>query len=74
MIRLKMLDLGISISRNHMRGIKDMVEQNDNFFYEIINNVPADPIFDFTSINEKADEDDIVADDAKASIIGKIKE
>ena len=29
---------GPSISRNHMRGIEDMVEQNDNSFDGIINN------------------------------------
>ena len=37
---------GPSISRNHMRGIEDMVEQNDNNFDGVINNVkvePADP-------------------------------
>ena len=35
---------GPSISRNHMRGIEDMVEQNDNSFDGIINNVPAAPV------------------------------
>ena len=37
---------GPSISRNPMRGIEDMVEQNDNNFDGVINNVkvePADP-------------------------------
>lgn len=37
---------GPSISRNHMRGIEDMVEQNDNSFDGIINNVPAAPVPD----------------------------
>ena len=31
---------GPSISRNHMRGIEDMVEQNDNSFDGVINNLP----------------------------------
>ena len=64
--------LGPSISRNHMRGIEDMVEQNDNSFDGIINNVPTAPVLDFAAINEKADEEDIAAD-TKASIIEKIK-
>ena len=64
---------GPSISRNHMRGIKDMVEQNDNSFDEIINNVPAAPVPDFAEINEKADQEDIIAD-TKASVMEKIKE
>lgn len=64
---------GPSISRNHMRGIKDMVEQNDNSFDGIINNVRAAPVPDFAEINEKADQEDIAAD-TKASVMEKIKE
>lgn len=64
---------GPSISRNHMRGIEDMVEQNDNSFDGIINNVPAAPVPDFAEINEKADQEDIAAD-TKASVMEKIKE
>lgn len=64
---------GLSISRNHMRGIEDMVEQNDNSFDGIINNVPAAPVPDFAEINEKADQEDIMAD-TKASVMEKIKE
>ena len=64
---------GPSISRNHMRGIEDMVEQNDNSFDGIINNVPAVPVPDFAEINEKADQEDIIAD-TKASVMEKIKE
>ena len=56
-----------------MRGIEDMVEQNDNSFDGIINNVPAAPVPDFTEINEKADQEDIIAD-TKASVMEKIKE
>jgi hypothetical protein len=63
---------GPSISRNHMRGIEDMVEQNDNSFDGIINNVPAAPVPDFAEINEKADQEDIIAD-TKASVMEKIK-
>ena len=64
---------GPSISRNHMRGIENMVEQNDNSFDGIINNVPAAPVPDFAEINEKADQEDIAAD-TKASVMEKIKE
>ena len=32
---------GPSISRNYMRGVEDQVEQNDNNFDGIINNVPT---------------------------------
>ena len=31
---------GSSVSRNPMRGIEDMVEQNDNSFDGVINNLP----------------------------------
>lgn len=56
-----------------MRGIEDMVEQNDNSFDGIINNVPVAAVPDFVEINEKADQEDIVAD-TKASVMEKIKE
>lgn len=32
--------VGPSVSRNPMRGIEDMVEQNDNSFDGVINNLP----------------------------------
>ena len=64
---------GPSISRNHMSGIEDMVQQNDNSFDGIINNVPAAAVPDFAEINEKADQEDIAAD-TKASVMEKIKE
>ena len=32
---------GPSISRNYLRGIEDQVEQNDNNFDGIINNIPT---------------------------------
>ena len=34
---------GPSISRNPMRGFEDMVEQNDNSFDGVINNVKVEP-------------------------------
>ena len=34
------LGAGPSVSRNPMRGIEDMVEQNDNSFDGVINNLP----------------------------------
>ena len=53
-----------SISRNPMRGIEDMVEQNDNSFDGVINNVKPEP-------------DSIIlelSDDDKKSVLGKLKE
>lgn len=55
---------GPSISRNPMRGIEDMVEQNDNSFDGVINNVKPEP-------------DSIIlelSDDDKKSVLGKLKE
>ena len=57
-------DAGPSISRNPMRGIEDMVEQNDNSFDGVINNVKPEP-------------DSIIlelSDDDKKSVLGKLKE
>ena len=57
-------DAGPSISRNPMRGIEDIVEQNDNNFDGIINNVKPEP-------------DPIIlelSDDDKKSVLGKLKE
>lgn len=64
---------GPSISRNHMRGIEDMVEQNDNSFDGVINNVPTAPAPDFVSVNEQAAQDEI-AEETKTSVMAKIKE
>lgn len=55
---------GPSISRNPMRGIEDMVEQNDNSFDGVINNVKAEPA---------AGTPEIVADDKK-SVLEKLRE
>ena len=53
-----------SISRNPMRGIEDMVEQNDNSFDGVINNVKAEPA---------AGTPEIVSDDKK-SVLEKLRE
>ena len=55
---------GPSISRNPMRGIEDMVEQNDNSFDGVINTVKAEPA---------AGTPEIVADDKK-SVLEKLRE
>ena len=55
---------GPSISRNPMKGIEDMVEQNDNSFDGVINNVKAEPA---------AGTPEIVADDKK-SVLEKLRE
>ncbi len=55
---------GPSISRNPMRGIEDMVEQNDNCFDGVINNVKVEPA---------AGTLEIVPDDKK-SVLEKLKE
>lgn len=60
---------GPSISRNPMRGIEDMVEQNDNSFDGVINNLPEPkPAAQVTA------EDVIEEEHKKKSIIGKIRE
>lgn len=56
--------VGPSISRNPMRGIEDMVEQNDNNLDGVINNVKVD---DATGILE-------LIPDEKKSVIEKLKE
>lgn len=55
---------GPSISRNPMRGIEDMVEQNDNNFDGVINNVKVEP---------QVGTLEIVPDDKK-SVLEKLKE
>lgn len=55
---------GPSISRNPMHGIEDMVEQNDNSFDGVINNVKTDPA---VAIPEAIQED-------KKSVLEKLKE
>lgn len=53
-----------SISRNPMRSIEDMVEQNDNSFDGVINNVKVEPAAGTLAI---------VQDDKK-SVLEKLKE
>ena len=55
---------GPSVSRNPMRGIEDMVEQNDNNFDGVINNVKVEPAVGTL---------EIVLDDKK-SVLEKLKE
>lgn len=55
---------GPSISRNSMRGIEDMVEQNDNNFDGVINNVKIEP----DTIMLK------LSDDDRKSVLEKLKE
>ena len=55
---------GPSISRNPMKGIEDMVEQNDNNLDGVINNVKAEPAVGTL---------EIVPDDKK-SVLEKLKE
>ena len=55
---------GPAISKNPMRGIEDMVEQNDNNLDGVINNVKAEPAVGTL---------EIVPDDKK-SVLEKLKE
>jgi len=58
-----------SISRNPMRGIEDMVEQNDNSFDGVINNVEQPkPVAQVTS------EDVIEAEQKKKSVLKMLQE
>ena len=61
--------VGPSISRNYMRGVEDMVEQNDNSFDGVINNLPEEkPVAQMTS-------DDIIdAEQNKKSVLKKLQE
>lgn len=60
---------GPAISKNPMRGIEDMVEQNDNNFDGVINNLPeAKPVTQVES------EDVIEEVQKKKSVLEKIRE
>lgn len=60
---------GPSVSRNFMRGIEDMVEQNDNNFDGVINNLPKEkPVAQITAA------DVIEEEQEKKSIIKKLQE
>ena len=60
---------GPSVSRNPMRGIEDMVEQNDNSFDGVINNLPEPkPVCQVTAA------DVIEEDQKKKSVLKKLQE
>ena len=60
---------GPAISKNPMRGIEDMVEQNDNNFDGVINNLPEPkPV-------AQVDSDDVIEEvQKKKSVLEKIRE
>lgn len=60
---------GPSISRNPMRGIEDMVEQNDNSFDGVINNIPETKL-----VAQVTSEDVVEAEQKKKSVLAKIRE
>lgn len=60
---------GPAISKNPMRGIEDMVEQNDNSLDGVINNLPEpNPVAQIDSGEV------IEAEQKKKSVLGKIRE
>ena len=60
---------GPSVSRNPMKGIEDMVEQNDNNLDGVINNLP-DP----KPTAQVTPEDVIEAEQRKKSVLKKLQE
>ena len=61
--------VGPSISRNYMRGIEDIVEQNDNSFDGVINNLPEEkPVVQMTNA------DVIEEEQNKKSVLKKLHE
>ena len=60
---------GPAISKNPMRGIEDMVEQNDNNFDGVINNLPEPkPV-------TRVDSEDVIEEaQKKKSVLEKIRE
>ena len=60
---------GPAISKNPMRGIEDMVEQNDNNFDGVINNLPEPkPV-------TQVDSEDVIEEvQKKKSVLEKIRE
>ena len=60
---------GPAISKNPMRGIEDMIEQNDNNFDGVINNLPEPkPV-------TQVDSEDVIEEvQKKKSVIEKIRE
>lgn len=65
----EMSGAGPSISKNPIRGIEDMVEQNDNNFDGVINNLP-----EVKPVAQVSNEDVIEEIQKKKSILEKIKE
>lgn len=60
---------GPSISKNPMRGIEDMLEQNDNCFDGVINNLPESK-----PVAQVSTEDVIEEEQRKRSVIKKLQE
>lgn len=60
---------GPAVSRNFMRGIEDMVEQNDNNFDGVINNLPEEK-----PVAQRTSADVIEEEQEKKSIIKKLQE
>jgi len=60
---------GPSVSRNFMRGIEDMVEQNDNNFDGVINNLPEEK-----TPAQKTNADVIEEEQEKKSVLKKLQE
>ena len=60
---------GPAVSKNPMRGIEDMVEQNDNNFDGVINNLPEPK-----PVAQVSAEDVIEEEQKKKSVLGRIKE
>jgi len=60
---------GPSVSRNPMKGIEDMIEQNDNNLDGVINNLP-----DQKPVAQISSEDVIEAEQRKKSILKKLQE
>lgn len=62
--------VGPSISRNYLRGVEDMVEQNDNSFDGVINNAP-DTSFTRDLVGQA--EEDLKDPEKRRSVMEKIR-
>lgn len=61
--------IGPSMSRNPMKGIEDVIEQNDNFLDGVINNLPEEkPVAQVTA------SDVIETEQKKKSVLKKLQE
>lgn len=63
--------VGPSISRNYLRGVEDMVEQNDNSFDGVINNAP-DTSFTRDLVGQA--EEDLKDPEKRRSVMEKIRQ